>query len=96
MNTGTSAGLAIIPVLVGNSVSAVALSQKLFERGVNVQPIIHPAVPERAARLRFFVTSEHSPEQIHATIAAIADSMKEINEIEFLRNMPGLANSDGA
>ncbi|MEJ0095259.1 MAG: aminotransferase class I/II-fold pyridoxal phosphate-dependent enzyme [Methylocella sp.] len=96
LNTGTSAGLAIIPVLVGNSVSAVALSQKLFERGVNVQPIIHPAVPERAARLRFFVTSEHSPEQIHATIAAIADSLKEISEIEFLRNMPGLAKGDGA
>jgi 8-amino-7-oxononanoate synthase len=89
LNTGTSAGLAIIPILVGNSVSAVALSQKLFERGINVQPIIHPAVPERAARLRFFLTSEHGPEQVRVAIAALAEAMKDINEIEFLRNMPG-------
>src|SRR5215470_14635596 len=41
-NTGASAGIAIIPLMAGNSVRAVALSQKLFERGVNVQPIIHP------------------------------------------------------
>jgi 8-amino-7-oxononanoate synthase len=90
LNTGSCAGFAIIPILVGNSVTAVALSQKLFERGVNVQPIIHPAVPERAARLRFFLTSEHTADQIHLAVDAIASAMDEINESDFFRDIAGL------
>jgi 8-amino-7-oxononanoate synthase len=88
-NTGTSAGFAIIPIMAGNSVFAVALSQGLFERGINVQPIIHPAVPERAARLRFFLTSEHRAEQIDETIQAIEDAMKEVNANPSMQNIPG-------
>lgn len=88
-NTGTSAGLAIIPIVTGNSVRAVALSQKLFERGINVQPIIHPAVPERAARLRFFLTSEHLPNEIDKTIEAIAQAMKDVAESASLQSIPG-------
>src|ERR1700730_157680 len=93
-NTGTSAGLAIIPFIAGNSIRAVALSQKLFERGINVQPIIHPAVPERAARLRFFLTSEHRAEQIDETIEAIGDAMNEISESATLQNIPGFSQGD--
>ena len=95
-NTGTSAGLAIIPFMAGNSIRAVALSQKLFERGINVQPIIHPAVPERAARLRFFLTSEHRAEQIGETIEAIGDAMNEISESATLQNIPGFSQGDAA
>ena len=73
LNVGTSLGLAVIPVIVGDSLKAVTLSDRLFKRGINVQPIIHPAVPERASRLRFFLTSEHTPEQIKETVAAIAE-----------------------
>jgi 7-keto-8-aminopelargonate synthetase-like enzyme len=47
----------------------------LFERGVNVQPIIHPAVPERAARLRFFLSSQHSPEQIREAVRLTAEAV---------------------
>ncbi|PNG25642.1 aminotransferase class I/II-fold pyridoxal phosphate-dependent enzyme [Methylocella silvestris] len=96
LNTGASSGHAIIPVLVGNSVSAVALSQKLYERGVNVQPIIHPAVPERAARLRFFLTSEHSPEQVCLAVDAVAESIEAIGESDFFGAVTGAAKGEGA
>ena len=43
-----------------------------FEAGVNVQPILFPVVPEGSARLRFFLSSEHTPEEIHQTIAVLA------------------------
>jgi 8-amino-7-oxononanoate synthase len=49
----------------------VRWSQGLFEAGINVQPIIHPAVEEKAARLRFFVSSTHTPAQVDTTLAAI-------------------------
>jgi 8-amino-7-oxononanoate synthase len=80
LNIGTSLGHAVIPVIVHDSIIAVRLSQQLFDHGINVQPIIHPAVPERCARLRFFLTSEHSSEQIHTTCDAIAEAMKSIGD----------------
>ena len=60
VDTGTSAGLSVIPVITGSSIRAVRLSDALFARGINVQPIVHPAVAERAARLRFFISCEHT------------------------------------
>ena len=78
LDTGTSLGLAVIPIIIGDSLKAVTLSNRLYERGINVQPIIHPAVPERASRLRFFMTSEHTAEQIEETIATIAEELSSL------------------
>ncbi|MEM9761780.1 MAG: aminotransferase class I/II-fold pyridoxal phosphate-dependent enzyme [Pseudomonadota bacterium] len=72
LDTGTSAGLAVTPVVIGDSLKTVALSNHLADAGFEVAPIVHPAVPERAARLRFFVTAEHSAAQIDAAIAETA------------------------
>ncbi len=80
LDTGFSLGLAVIPVIVGDSLKAVTLSDRLFKRGINVQPIIHPAVPERSSRLRFFLTSEHTPEQITDTVNAVAEEIAAIDK----------------
>ena len=48
------------------------LAAELLERGINVQPILYPAVEEEKARLRFFITSAHSAEQIRTTVTAVA------------------------
>jgi 8-amino-7-oxononanoate synthase len=80
LDIGTSAARAVIPVVTHNSLIAVALGQKLFDRGINVQPIIPPAVPERSARLRFFLTSEHTEAQIDRTIEAIVEARQEIGD----------------
>jgi len=50
INTGLSQGYAVIPAIVGSSLKAAKISNQLFERGINVQPIVYPAVDERAAR----------------------------------------------
>lgn len=78
LDVGSSAGYSVVPVLTGNSVLAARLSTALLERGVNVLPIIYPAVPERAARLRFFLTSEHENAQIHAAVAATAEELSRL------------------
>jgi 8-amino-7-oxononanoate synthase len=78
LDVGTSEGHAIVPIVTRSSLVAAALSQKLFERGINVQPIIHPAVPERNARLRFFLTAEHTVEQIASTVNTVAECFSEI------------------
>jgi 8-amino-7-oxononanoate synthase len=75
IDTGASAGTPIIPCIVGDSTKTLALSNALLRRGVNVNPILYPAVPENEARLRFFVTSCHSPEQIRHTVKALAEEL---------------------
>lgn len=72
LNTGLSEGFAIIPVIVGGSRKAIEISNALFENGINAQPIIHPAVEERASRLRFFLTSDHTEDEIRRCCATIA------------------------
>jgi 7-keto-8-aminopelargonate synthetase-like enzyme len=57
---------------------ALKMSKALFDKGVNVQPILHPAVEEKAARLRFFITSAHSEEQIRYTINVLSESLKTV------------------
>lgn len=72
LDVGTSQGFSIVPVILGSSRKAVALSNQLFEHGINVQPIIHPAVEEKAARLRFFLSAMHTEEEIRRTCQTMA------------------------
>ncbi|MBE9607832.1 aminotransferase class I/II-fold pyridoxal phosphate-dependent enzyme [Chitinilyticum piscinae] len=77
IDTGASTGLAVIPAIVGSSLRAARLSSSLFEQGINVQPILYPAVPEKAARLRFFISCEHTEEQIDQTLAALKKALAD-------------------
>lgn len=64
LDTGHAQGHAVVPVITGSSLKAARLSNRLFEEGINVQPIIYPAVEEKAARLRFFLSAAHTDEEI--------------------------------
>ncbi len=75
LNTGHSLGYSVIPIITGSSSSAARFSNTLLDRGINVQPIIHPAVEERVARLRFFMNCAHTEEQIRETLSAVTDVM---------------------
>jgi 8-amino-7-oxononanoate synthase len=83
LDTATAQGYAIAPVMVGDSVRAVALADRLLKRGINALPIIYPAVPEKAARLRFFLTCEHSRAQIDTAIAATAEELNALRKANF-------------
>ena len=79
LNTGFSNNTPVVPVIIGNSLNALRLSRALFEDGINVQPILYPAVEEKAARLRFFITSLHTDEQVRQTVNATALRLQEID-----------------
>lgn len=78
LDTGTSTGLAVIPVITGSSIKATQLSHTLAKRGINAQPILYPAVPENAARVRFFISCLHTPEQIAETVAIVAQELQKL------------------
>ena len=75
IDTGLGTGLAVIPVITGSSIRATRLSEALFQRGISVQPILFPAVPEKSARLRFFLSSQHTQSQIKLTVDAVAEEL---------------------
>jgi 8-amino-7-oxononanoate synthase len=78
LNTGTSHNSPIIPIIVGDSFKSIQLSQNLFDRGINVPFMIYPSVPQNSARLRFFITCDHTEEQIHFTVNTLAAELKKI------------------
>lgn len=78
LNTGLSKGLGIIPIICHSSKNAAELSNRLFQKKINIQPILFPAVPEKQARLRCFINCAHTQEQISYVINEIADLIKDL------------------
>ncbi len=80
MDVGLAQDTGVVPVIIGNSIRTLEASHKLFLKGINAHPILHPAVEERHARIRFFLTSLHSREQIKKTVDALAEILKETTQ----------------
>lgn len=79
LDTGPATGDSpVIPVITGDSMWALKLSERLLDRGINAKPIIFPAVANDAARLRFFMTSLHTEAQLVYTADRIAETLAQI------------------
>jgi 8-amino-7-oxononanoate synthase len=76
--TGSSKGVSVVPLIVGDTKRCVALTNALFQRGIDVQPILYPAVRERAVRLRFFINRTHTEDQIRRTIGIVDEEWRRI------------------
>ena len=63
---------AIIPIIVGETGRAIALSRDLLEHGVFVTGFGHPVVPEGTARIRVQMSAAHEPEHLDRALAAFA------------------------
>jgi glycine C-acetyltransferase len=68
-DTGTSES-PITPVIVGEGARAMALSDRLFEKGVFAQGIGFPTVPQGKARVRTIVTATHSRDELQFALDA--------------------------
>ena len=79
-NTGVSE-TPIVPVMVGDTFKAKALSEKLFESGVFVLAIGFPTVPRGKERLRNIVTAGHTTKDLEAVVAAYKKAGKELGII---------------
>jgi 8-amino-7-oxononanoate synthase len=67
----------ILPVLIGDNERTMQLSAKLLERGVFVQGIRPPTVPQGTARLRLTPMATHRPEHIERAIDAFASLVRD-------------------
>jgi 8-amino-7-oxononanoate synthase len=83
LDTGFAQGHAVIGIMIGDSLRAAKLTERLFAAGINALPIIHPAVPMQSARVRFFLSSEHTPAQIETAVAATKRELARLEAEKF-------------
>ncbi len=62
---------AIQPLVIGANADAVALSERLAQRGLLVPAIRPPTVPRGSARLRISLSAAHSAEDVGRLVAAL-------------------------
>jgi len=68
---------AIVPIVVGETRDAIAISEALLEHGVFAIGFGYPVVPEGTARVRVQLSAAHGDEQIDRAIAAFAEVAAE-------------------
>jgi 8-amino-7-oxononanoate synthase len=78
LDVGTSWGYAVTPVILGNSLQTILLANRLLARGYNAFPIVPPGVPEQSARLRFFISSDHTNDDIDGAAAATREELTQL------------------
>jgi len=71
----------IIPIIVGESVKAKMLSDRLYERGIFVVPIIYPMVAQDLARIRVQMHAKLTTEDLDKVIETIEDIGRELEII---------------
>lgn len=65
-------GSHIVPLITGDIESAMTMSENALERGVFVQAIRPPTVPDGSCRLRAAVMASHKPDELRAAANTLA------------------------
>ena len=71
----------IIPLLVGDASLTMQMGEMLFKKGVFMQGIRPPAVPQGASRLRITIMATHTVEQMEYALEALAQVGKKLGII---------------
>jgi len=71
----------IIPLMIGDSTTAVSFSKSLFDEGIFIPAIRPPTVPEGTSRLRISIMAVHSYEDLRFALQKIISLGKELKLI---------------
>jgi len=71
-------GTPVVPVIVGDDTKTFLMWQELLDRGVYVNPVIAPAVPEGLQLLRMSVMATHEEAQIDRAIDALIEARRVV------------------
>ena len=69
---------AIIPLVIGDADTAVALCEELLKRGVFAQAIRPPTVPDGTSRLRLAVMATHRASELHDAAKTISRACQSL------------------
>jgi len=65
----------IQPLIIGNALQALAVSEKLLQRGILVKAIRPPTVPKGSARLRITLSANHTMADVDLLLAALQEAL---------------------
>ena len=81
IDVGLNDGTPIIPVMLPKNFqsneSMASLSRTLFRKGIHVIGLAFPVVPRNEARLRFFVSSNHTQTSLKETCEIVSNLIKK-------------------
>ena len=80
-NCGSAVGVPVVPTIFADSQLTLSVADFMFENGVSVNPIMFPAVSETLARLRFFITSEHTVELIDEALSVLSRAVRSTEKL---------------
>lgn len=69
----------IVPILVGDSLLAGSIANKLLEKGVYVIPFTYPVVPKGKARIRTQVSAAHTEDDLYFAINKFKEVKLELS-----------------
>jgi 8-amino-7-oxononanoate synthase len=75
LDTCRAIGIGMLPIMVGATTRGAKAVSRVFERGINTSLIMYPGVPLNAARLRFFLTSEVTPDEIRLALQIVKEEL---------------------
>lgn len=78
VNTGSSDSW-IIPIIYGKEELTIPVGNYMQKHGLDVSLMMFPAVPKNQARIRLFVTSEHTDELLEKTAEIIRGAARFFN-----------------
>ena len=72
---------AIVPVMLYDEKTALAMADKLLEKGIYVIGFAYPVVPKGKARIRVQLSAAHTEEDIVSAVKAFKETGKELGII---------------
>ena len=78
-DTGCSGASAVVPIMLGDTDAALEVMSELLKVGIMAHAVMYPVVPRNQARLRFFLTTNHSEEQFVQTLDVLQKHCKPLS-----------------
>jgi 7-keto-8-aminopelargonate synthetase-like enzyme len=72
LSTGAAMGRGIVSIHFDDFLTTLAKSATLLEHGIYAPPVVQVGVPQDRPRIRFFLSSDHRPEDIDRAVRILA------------------------
>lgn len=73
----------IIPLITGDTNETMRICEELLKKGIFIQGIRPPSVPEGTSRLRLTITAQHTEEQMDKALTALKETLKTERKIYY-------------
>ena len=74
LNTGPAIGLAVVPLIFDSTLQTMMMAKRLRDAGIYAPPVAQVGVPMDSPRIRFFLTANHTFEDVDRVIEVLTQA----------------------